>query len=266
MKRELPESLESRLEGFSFLEVKLEMSGAKVFKLEDRNETLFLKFAPISSDPDPAFSIQAEADRLKWLRSKKLAVPKIEMLLEHRGLEYLLMTAIPGRDASQPWPSDQIPSIIAKLAAGLRTWHDTNTNDCPYQLSLVTRIAQARARTQNTGLKLELEALLEHTPKHEDLVLCHGDPCVPNVLLNDDLEISGWIDLGRAGVMDRHWDLALIVGSLEMDLNPQFNGWSEYFLEAYGLDFSTRQFEVAKRGDLVLRYFSHEITQSPRSS
>lgn len=30
--------------------------------------------------------------------------------------------------------------------------------------------------------------------------------------------------------------------------------------------FSTRQFEVVKWGDLALRYFSHEITQSPRPS
>jgi aminoglycoside phosphotransferase len=241
MEPELPEFLESRLEEFSFVEIKLGMSGARVFKLEGSGETLFLKFAPVSSDPDPAFSIQAESDRLKWLRSKNLAVPKVELFLEAGRLEYLLMTEIPGHDASQLWPADQIPSIIAKLATGLRAWHDTNTNDCPYQLTLETRIAQARARTKNAGLKLELEALLEHAPKTEDLVLCHGDPCVPNVLLTDGLEISGWIDLGRAGVMDRHWDLALIVGSLEMDLNPQFNGWSECFLETYGLDVVNRE-------------------------
>lgn len=241
MKPELPASLESRLEEFAFTKIKLGMSGAQVFKLEEGDQTLFLKFAPVSSDPDPAFSIQAEADRLEWLRSKKLAVPKVEMFLEAGGLEYLLMTAIPGRDASQPWPSNQIPSIIAKLATGLRTWHDMNTIDCPYSLPLETRIAQAKVRTKNDSLRLELEALLKHTPKYEDLVLCHGDPCVPNVLLNDDLEISGWIDLGRAGVIDRHWDLALIVGSLEMDLNPQFNGWSERFLEAYGLDVVNRE-------------------------
>ena len=236
MKPELPASLESRLEGFSFTEIKFGMSGARVFKLEDGNESLFLKFALVSSDPDPAFSIRAETERLKWLRSKKLAVPKVELFLEDSGLEYLLMTSIPGRDASQRWRPDQIPNIIAKLAINLRTWHDTNMDDCPYQLTLETRIAQARARTKNASLKLELEALLERTPKTEDLVLCHGDRCLPNVLLNDDLEISGWIDLGRVGVMDLHWDLALIVGSLEMDLNPQFNGWSERFLEAYGLD------------------------------
>jgi aminoglycoside phosphotransferase len=241
MKPDLPDSLELRLEGFSFLEIKLGMSGARVFKLEDGNETLFLKFVPVSSDSDPAFSILAEADRLKWLRSKRLAVPKVELFLEDDGLEYLLMTAIPGRDVSQPWKTDQIPSITTKLAANLRTWHDTNTDDCPYLLTLETRIAQARARTINASLKLELEALLEHAPKTEDLVLCHGDPCLPNVLLNDDLEISGWIDLGRVGVMDRHWDLALIVGSLEMDLNLQFNGRSEHFLEAYGLEVINRE-------------------------
>jgi aminoglycoside phosphotransferase len=241
MKPKLPASLESRLEGFSFLEIKLGMSGARVFKLEDRNETLFLKFAPVSSDPDPAFSIRAETDRLQWLKSKELAVPKVELFLEAGGLEFLLMTSIPGRDASQPWQPDQIPSIIAKLAASLRTWHDTNIEDGPYHLRLETRIAQARVRTKNTNLKLELEALLKDAPKTEDSVLCHGDPCVPNILLTDDLEISGWIDLGRAGVMDRHWDLALIVGSLEMDLNPQFNGWSERFLESYGLDLVNRK-------------------------
>jgi aminoglycoside phosphotransferase len=216
------------------------MSGAQVFKLEGSDETLFLKFAPISSDPDPAFSVWAEAERLKWLRSNNLAVPKVELFLEHDGLEYLLMTGISGRDASQSWQPDQIPSIIAKLAAGLRTWHDTNTDKC-HQLKLKTRIPQARARTKNANLKLDLEDLLEHAPKTEDLVLCHGDPCLPNVLLNDHLKISGWIDLGRAGVMDRHWDLALIVGSLEMDLNPQFNGWSERFLEAYGLEVVNRE-------------------------
>ncbi len=224
-----------------FVEIKLGMSGARVFRLEDGNESLFLKFAQVSNDPDPAFSIRAEADRLQWLRSKNLPVPKVELFLEDNNLEYLLMTSIPGRDASQPWQSDQIPSIIAKIAVDLRTWHDTNTDDCPYHLTLETRIAQARARTKNASLKLELETLLEHAPKTEDLVLCHGDPCLPNVLLNDELEISGWIDLGRAGVMDRHWDLALIVDSLEVDMNPQFNGWSERFLELYGLEVVDRE-------------------------
>ena len=241
MKPKLPDALELRLEGYSFLEIKLGMSGAQVFKLENGNESLFLKFAQFSDDSDPAFSIRAEADRLRWLRSENLAVPKVELFLEDGGLEYLLMTSIPGRDASQPWQSDQIPNIIAKIAADLRIWHDANNDDCPYHLTLETRIAQARARTKNTSLKLKLETLLEHAPKTEDLVLCHGDPCVPNVLLNDHLEISGWIDLGRAGVMERHWDLALIVGSLEMDLNLQFNGWSERFLEAYGLDVVNRE-------------------------
>ena len=241
MKPGLPKPLELRLEGFSFAEIKFGMSGARVFKLEDGNESLFLKFAPVSSDPNPAFSIRAEADRLRWLRSKNLAVPKVEMFLEDGGLEFLLMTAIPGRDASQSWHHDQISSIVTTLAVSLRTWHETDPANCPFQLTLKTRIAQARARTQNASLKLELEALLEHLPKHEDLVLCHGDPCVPNVLLNDDLEVSGWIDLGRAGVMDRHWDLALTVESLEVDLNPQFNGWSEHFLEAYGLDVVNRE-------------------------
>lgn len=44
---------------------------------------------------------------------------------------------------------------------------------------------------------------------------------------------AGFIDLGRAGIADRYQDLALITRSLESDMNPQFNGWSKYFLMQY---------------------------------
>lgn len=41
--------------------------------------------------------------------------------------------------------------------------------------------------------------------------------------------------------MDQHCDLAQAVISLNREINRQFNGWSERFLEAYGLEVINRE-------------------------
>ena len=242
MKPNLPDSLESRLEGFSFAEIKLGHSGARVFKLERAgSEPLILKFAPNSGSAVSGAFVRDDAARLAWANTKNLPVAKLEMFLEHDGFEYLLMSELQGREASQSWEPEQIPTVIENIARGLRQWHDTPADDCPFQLSLADEIKDIQNRhADNTVRRLELEALLERKPQSEDLVLCQGDPCGPNVFLGDDLEITGWIDLGSLCVVDRHCDLAQAIISLNREINRQFNGWSERFLEFYGLDVINR--------------------------
>lgn len=60
-------------------------------------------------------------------------------------------------------------------------------------------------------------------------VLCHGDPCLPNVLVLQD-ELSGFVDVGSAGLGDPLKDLALALWSLEYNYG---GGWSEELLAAY---------------------------------
>jgi aminoglycoside phosphotransferase len=243
MKPDLPDSLESRLEGFSFTEIKLGHSGARVFRLEKAgSEPLILKFAPSSGSVVSGAVIRDDAARLAWANSKNLQVARFETFLESDGIEYLLMSEIPGRDASQPWPPEQISTVIENMARSLRKWHDTPAEDCPFRFPLADQIKENRERHAGNPVRtLELEAFLEHKPQSEDLVLCQGDPCGPNVFLGDELEITGWIDLGSLGIMDRHCDLSLAVISLEREINRQFNGWSDLFLETYGLDVVNRE-------------------------
>ena len=77
--------------------------------------------------------------------------------------------------------------------------------------------------------------LLATIPPNEDLVLVHGDFCLPNVLLAEgashELCITGLIDCGRAGIGDRHQDLALAMRSLTYNLGPDA---VSPFLQAYG--------------------------------
>lgn len=75
----------------------------------------------------------------------------------------------------------------------------------------------------------ELERL---RPAVEDLVVCHGDYCPPNVLIAG-ARITGFVDVGELGVADRWWDLAVGSWSITWNLGP---GWEELFLHAYGVD------------------------------
>jgi len=41
-----------------------------------------------------------------------------------------------------------------------------------------------------------------------DLAVCHGDFCLPNVVLDPEtLVVTGILDVGRLGIADRHLDL-----------------------------------------------------------
>jgi kanamycin kinase len=69
-------------------------------------------------------------------------------------------------------------------------------------------------------------------PAADRLVVCHGDPCSPNTILDDALRPVGIVDLGRLGVADRWADLAVATWSLEWNYGP---GFDRTLLDAYGV-------------------------------
>jgi len=67
-------------------------------------------------------------------------------------------------------------------------------------------------------------------------VIGHGDYCLPNVLLAPGGAVH-LVDVGRAGLADRHSDLADALRSIRGPLNPQFDeSHAQRFLDAYGRD------------------------------
>jgi aminoglycoside phosphotransferase len=83
-----------------------------------------------------------------------------------------------------------------------------------------------------------LDGLYSTVPTFEDLVVCHGDLCLPNVLLDPDtLTVTGIIDVGRLGRADRYADLALVTRSIASAQNPQFGvHHADRYLTRYGIE------------------------------
>jgi kanamycin kinase len=163
---------------------------------------------------------------------------------------WLITTAVPGRSAAEPWPEEQRGGVVDALADVARALHALHTRECPFDRSLAVNPAAGspgsrrrlggprRPGCRHGWTTTELLTQLEATrPETEELVTCHGDPCLPNILLNPDtLQVTGLIDVGRLGAADRYADLALAARSLSSaSLNPQFGrSYVDRFLARYG--------------------------------
>lgn len=69
---------------------------------------------------------------------------------------------------------------------------------------------------------------------HEAELVCHGDPCMPNTLMDRSGHFAAHVDLGRLGVADRWADLAIATYSISRDFNPG-RSYDELFLRTYGI-------------------------------
>ncbi|WP_406053590.1 APH(3') family aminoglycoside O-phosphotransferase [Kribbella sp. NBC_00889] len=168
---------------------------------------------------DPA--VGAEAERLEWLARQGIEVPRI---VDHRQ-GVLTTSVVPGVPASFDWSGEQWPAVVATFVELARALHSLPIEDCPFRRDLDTTIAEARSRVAAGLVDLDnledayagwtgeqLLAQLERTrPASEDLVVCHGDLTLDNVLVDPRTGgLTGVIDVGRLGVADRWLDLAIL--------------------------------------------------------
>ncbi|HEX2887007.1 APH(3')-II family aminoglycoside O-phosphotransferase [Vineibacter terrae] len=235
-----PRAWQSDLQGYAWHRQTIGHSDALVFRLEaEGRPTLFAKAEPAG----PFSELPGEAARLRWLASRHVAAARVLAEALDEGRNWLLTTAVPGCDLAS---SAQLePSRIVALAAdALRDLHRIDIATCPFDHRLQQRITQARARVAagvvdegdfdderlgRTASDL-VEELMARQPQGEDLVVTHGDACLPNLLADAGL-FTGFIDCGRLGVADRHQDLALTCWSIRHNLGE---AWTEPFLRHYG--------------------------------
>lgn len=184
------------------------------------------------------------------MNDRDLPVPTVCTYAQSENTEYLLLDEVPGTPASdQHWMSF-LPNVVVALGDGLALLHRTSTVDCPFDQRTGPQIENARQRIAAGRVDEhdfdEIRAgrpatdlfaeLLSTVPDREDLVFAHGDFSLPNILLRQTepgaVQVVGLIDCGRAGIADRHQDVALAIRSITRNFGSE---WTVPFLRAYGL-------------------------------
>jgi streptomycin 3"-kinase len=219
-------------------------SGAAVFRRSDG--AAFAKRGP-------ADALRAERDRVAWLAGTGLPGATVLDWRESGGAGWLVTSAVPGVPASELPPASW-PAAIETLARVLRDLHSLPPASCPFSRRVAAMFAVAEDVVAHGAVNTDflrpehkaappprlLDALRTRLPsiaeqESADLVVCHGDACLPNVLVDPDtLRCTGLIDLGRLGLADRYADLALACTQVD-DEWPLSPPGSERVLAGYGL-------------------------------
>ncbi len=215
----LPEKIAKLIGGEEYKSDDIGMSGSSVLLFQDK----------VLKIQDCGEEAQKEYRMLTWLWGK-LPVPKILDYELWEGRSYLLMSRCGGKMSCDRMYMEDPKRQVRLLARGLQKLWSVDTADCPVDQSLKNKLAAARYNVEHGLVDLEnvepdtfgengfespeklLEWLYDNQPE-EELVLSHGDYCLPNVFFEGD-EISAYIDLGRAGVADKWCDIALCYRSL----------------------------------------------------
>lgn len=181
-----------------------------------------------------------ELNMMRWLQGR-LPVPEIiasELVDDTR---YLLMSRMPGKHLCDASILDDQERLAELVADGLRRMWAVDVSDCPTNRTLDAKfqeieagircgsITMDTARQEETygssGFKAPAELfdwLVKHRPA-EEKVLSHGDYCLPNIFC-DDAGLTGFIDLGYAGVADKWVDIEQVVWSMWANSAGQFGG------------------------------------------
>ncbi|MDR4533984.1 phosphotransferase [Glutamicibacter sp. PS] len=208
--------------------------GGLTFRFEPSGERQEVHFAKWSAT-EAGIDLRDEAERLDWARSYA-SVPEVVELREAEEGQLLITRGLPGTSAVDPRWIRRPRRAARALGAALRHLHENLPLDaCPYRWDVETRLAELPT-TERADFRAQAPT--------EDLVVCHGDACAPNTLLDDRGELSGHVDLGTLGVGDRWADLAVLAWSAEWNYGP---GLTDLVYAGYGVSADARRADYYRR-------------------
>ena len=175
---------------------------------------------------------------MNWLEGK-INVPKIICFVLENNTTYFLMSRIKGLMACDISYLENSNKLVTLLVEGLKSLWSVPIENCPSAICLDKKLEMAKTRVEHNLVDIEecdpntfgpngfetplalYQWLVENKPK-EELVLSHGDFCLPNIF-NHEGSIN-FIDIGRMGISDPWQDIALCYRSLRDNMNGSFGG------------------------------------------
>lgn len=227
----IPEKIREIAGNRPFQTDKIGMSDSEVILFED----MVLKVQAADRMGEAA----NEYRMMQWLRGK-LPVPEVLAYEEEEGKAWLLMTKLPGKMSCDERYMENPELLLDILAESLQMLCRVDISDCPCVNDLERKLRMARYNVEN-GLvdmdNVEPETFGEggfRSPKHllewleenrpaEELVLSHGDFCLPNIFAGEGRP-GGFIDLGKTGIADKWVDIALAFRSLHHNYSGKYGG------------------------------------------
>ena len=215
------------------------------------------RFAKWVSAGTPELDLAGEAARMRWVRglspadsgdvarARRLRVPEVLEQGTSDAGSWLVTRAVAGASAIAPENLAR-PVIAARaIGEGLRLLHDgLPAAECPFSWSIEQRMAAVHVRLEAGGGPADWSpdfqsltaatalAELAEIPEPERLVVCHGDPCAPNTLLDPGGQYAAHVDLDALGVADPIADLAIAAWSTVWNYGP---GYEDDVYAGYGM-------------------------------
>ena len=223
----LPESIAAVVGGLPYAREDIGMSGAGVLVYED----FVLKIRPEGGHDT------SDTQVLRFLEGL-LPVPKVIAQENLNGMDFLLMERLKGRMLTDSSILEKPSLLIGCMAEALERLWAVPPEKVPFPRTLDVDLAYVAQRVANGSVNpsecepetfgpggfASPEALLNYLQNNrpeEDLVLTHGDFCLPN-LLTDGKRLTGMIDVGDCGIADRYKDLAIGWRSLKHNTDGHY--------------------------------------------
>ncbi len=154
-------------------------------------------------------SLATESEMVKLFDRNGMGVELVTYISEEK--DYMVTKPAEGEDATHHL--DNPEKLCEVLAEAMKFLHSRPVEGIPVSPCMDT---YAKAG------KVELM-------KQDTFI--HGDFCLPNIML-DDWKFSTFIDVGLAGIGDKHIDIYWVLWSLNFNLGT--DKYMDYFLDLYG--------------------------------
>lgn len=197
------------------------------------------------------YEVYKEGEILKWLEGK-IEVPKVYFNIEQEGVYYLVMEMLPGQMGQYGFKQLGTKEMVVYYANLIKKWHSIDYHNFLPVNTLEDKIAHVKYNVEHGLVKTQYferelqgktgqmvyDLMISCYPKSFDLVLCHGDVCMPNFMMENG-HLTGWIDVVGCGVNDRYLDIAIALRTLRYNfewLNMTFSKeYQDLFLKTYGI-------------------------------